>query len=164
MAFAIQEPKTITKWVDFIGEKNEKQGSFKIRGIKYPKYQVELDRINNIYANGKYVDYKGVELTHNQAIFQLVAEYLIVDWQNVAVEQNDEITTVPYTAETAFNIMRWGKDLTGASLAGWVIGQASNIQHEADNYTAEVVGKSENFTDGQNLVNKQPKKPKKSST
>ena len=164
MAFAIQEPKMKTEWFDYLNEKKEKQGSFHIHTIAHPRFQVEFERIEEVYSAGKFVEYKGTELTKTQAILQIIAKYLIIDWKGVAIEENGETKDVEYDAETAFNIMRWGVDLSGASLGGWIMGKAKVIQTEADARKAEVVGKSENYTDGQSSENKQPKKPKKSST
>ena len=165
MAFSFQEPKTVSQWVDYLNDSGEKQGRIKIRGIAYPKYQVELDRLSTIYLREKRcIEFNGVELTHNQAIFSIVAQHLVEDWDGVAIEFEGEITEVPYTAEIAFNIMRWGKDLAGASLAGWVIGKATSIQADADAFKADVVGKSESSTNGQDLATKQAKKPKKTTT
>ena len=164
MAFAIQEPKMKTEWFDYLNEKKEKQGSFHIHTIAHPRFQVEFERIEEVYGAGKFIEYKGTELTKTQAILQIIAKYLIIDWTGVAIEENGEIKDVEYKAETAFNIMRWGVDLSGASLGGWIMGKAKVIQTEADARKAEVVGKSESYSDGQSLENKQPKKPKKSST
>lgn len=164
MAFAIQEPKMKTEWLDYFNEKKEKQGSFHIHSIAHPRFQAEFERIEEVYSAGKFIEYKGTELTKTQAILQIVAKYLILDWKGVAIEENGTVKDVEYDAETAFNIMRWGVDLSGASLGGWVMGKAQVIQAEADARKVEVVGKSENSTDGQNSENKQTKKQKKSST
>lgn len=149
MAFAINQPKSVCKWVDFLNEKNEKEGELKIKGIRNEQYQVELDRTNRIYANGDHIKYEGSPLTQNQAIFLLVATHLLVDWKNVFFEQDGEVVEVPFSIENAFNLMRWGVGFSGAGFAGFVIGKSTAIQEEADNYKAEVMGKSLNSTDGQ---------------
>jgi hypothetical protein len=165
MAFSFQEPKTVSQWVDYLSDSGEKQGRFKIRGNTYPLFQVELGRLNSIYMdNQKYIEYNSVPLTHIQAIFLAVAKHLIEDWSEVYFKVDGEVLEVPFNTDFASKLFLWGDGLSGVIVAGWALEQSKTIQANANAFKAEVVGKSESSTDGQDLATKQAKKPKKTTT
>lgn len=145
MAFAINQPKQVSEWVEY------KDGaSFLIRGIKHKPYIVANERIQNTFnVTGLKVEgIKKGELSLQDLLFKVTAEYLIEDWKGVAVEQDGDVVNVDYDKDIAFQLMAFGGD-EGAELWDFVTRNAREIQNKADEYKVEVMGKSLNSTDGQ---------------
>lgn len=148
MAFSLTETKQVSQWIDF--ESDDIKAKVKIRGIKYKPFVIANERIqNNFNVKGLNIEeIDGKELTFQDMLFKITAEYLIEDWQNLAIEQDGEVKDVPYDKDTAFKIMSQGGE-DGIIFWDFVTTNAKNIQAEADKKKEEVLGKSENSTDGQ---------------
>lgn len=158
MSFAINKPKQVSEWVEY------KDGSsFLIRGIKHKPYIVANERIQNTF-NMTGLKVEGVEdgeMSLQDLLFKVAAEYLIEDWKGVAVEQDGEVKDVDYDKDVAFQLMAFG-GVEGAELWDFVTQNARKIQEKADQYKVEVMGKSLNSTDGQKsaVAKKQTSKTK----
>lgn len=148
MAFTLTQPKQISQWVDF--ESGDIKAKIKIRGDKHKPYVIAYDRIHNVARSTGYKidDVQADELTFQDLIFKVTAEYLIEDWQNIAIEKDGEIVDVPYNKDVAFQLMAFG-GMQGIDLWNFVTTNARKIQAEADAYKEEILGKSSTSTDGQ---------------
>ena len=148
MAFKLVQPKQISQWVDF--ESGDIKAKIKIRGSKYKPFVTATERIQNV---GRVEGFKieGVgsnEMSFQDMLFKVTAEYLIEDWQNIAIEKDGEIVDVPYDKDIAFELMSFG-GAAGLILWDFITSNANKIQAEADEYKEEILGKYENSTDGQ---------------
>ena len=169
LVVGINKPKQISKWCDYTDADGTVLASFKIRGIAYKAYQKALEMANNqVSAKGFNVDTASKEdsLFH-ELLFDAVAVHLIEDWKGIDFEEvvNGEIVKreVPFTTENAKNALRNGDN--GAVIWLFVKTEAEKMQAEADREKLDILGKSVNFTIGQNTVAKEkPVRQRKSKT
>lgn len=166
MAFKISESKQVSKWVKYEFGEDKHVSEFKIRGIKHKPYLIAHERIQNT------VNVKGLNLevsedeeyTQQEMIFKIVADNLIEDWKDVDIEVDGKIKSVAFDKQIAFDMMRFG-GYDGMMLWDFIVQNACKIQDDADNYKADVLGKSESSTTTQNTeVIKKPKTQTRSKT
>lgn len=166
MAFKINESKQVSKWVKYEFGEEKHVSEFKIRGIKYKPYLIAHERIqNNVNVHGLNLEVsENEEYTQQEMIFKIVADHLIEDWKDVDIEVDGEIKSIGFDKQIAFDMMRFGGD-DGIKLWDFIITNARKIQDDADNYKAEILGKSENSTSGQNTeASEKPKTQRQSKT
>lgn len=169
LVIGINKSKQISKWCDYTDSEDNVLASFKIRGIGYKPYQIAIERAQNqISSKGYNVDTasKDDNLFH-ELLFDAVAVHLIEDWKGIDFEEvvNGEIVKreVPFTTESAKNALRNGDN--GVIIWGFVRAESEKMQAESDREKLEILGKSVNFTSGQNTVaTKKPRAPAKSKT
>lgn len=163
MSFSLNQPKQVSQWVNF--NEDGIEAKIKVRGIKHKPYVIANERIqSNFNVSGlRLKDIGENELSMQDMIFQVVGEYLIEDWQNIAIEKDGVIKEIPYSKDAAFELMSFGGD-TGLALWDFVIQSARKIQADADNYKEEVLGKSEASTDGKSTETKPTKSRKNKPT
>jgi len=154
-----KKPEQISAWVDYTHEEGL---SFKIRGIKYKPYVVAHERCGNLLQS-KGFDPKEATINDNtsqELVMTCVAYHLIEDWKGLTKNDNP----VPFDKDLAKDMMLYG-GANGVLLWHFITSEAERIQNEADGIRAEVMGKSETFTSGQNTqAPKQPRKKEKLST
>lgn len=163
MAFLLNQAKQVSQWVDF--ESEGIKAKIKVRGIKHKPYVIANERIqSNFNVSGlRLKNIAENELSMQDMIFQVVGEYLIEDWQNIAIEKDGIVKDIPYSKDAAFELMSFGGD-AGLSLWDFVIQSARKIQEDADNYKEEVMGKSEVSTDGKSTERKPAKSQRNKPT
>ena len=161
MAFKINESKQVSKWVKYEFGEEKHVSEFKIRGIKYKPYLIAHERIqNNVNVHGLNLEVsENEEYTQQEMIFKIVADHLIEDWKDVDIEIDGEVKGIGFDKQIAFDMMRFG-GVEGMMLWDFIITNARKIQDDADNYKAEILGKSENSTN----TSSSPAKKKRAST
>ena len=161
MAFKINESKQVSKWVKYEFGEEKHVSEFKIRGIKYKPYLIAHERIqNNVNVHGLNLEVsENEEYTQQEMIFKIVADHLIEDWKDVDIEIDGEVKGIGFDKQIAFDMMRFG-GVEGMMLWDFIITNARKIQDDADNYKAEILGKSENSTN----TSSSPVKKKRAST
>lgn len=146
----MNKPKNASKWADYKDDKGNVLARFNIRGIDYKPYQVALERANNqIASKGFNIELaKEDDRLFHELVLEAIACHLIIDWDKVAFAENGDEKEVPFTTENAKKLFAIGD--IAITLAAFIKDNAQKIQDEADGYKIEVMGKSENSTDGQN--------------
>ena len=166
MAFQLNKPKQVSKWVKFEFGEDKHVSEFKIRGVKHKPYLIAHERIqNNFNVSGlKIENIDPGEFTFQEMLFKIASEYLIEDWKDVDVKVDGEIKSVAFDKDIAFDMMRFG-GTDGVILWDFIVSNARKIQDEADAYKIEVLGKLNSSTNGANTEAKEKLvKPSKRKT
>lgn len=151
LVVGISKPKNVSEWVDYKDTDGNVLARFKIRGIGYKSYQVAIERANNQIATKGY----NVELADNddklfpELILDCIACHLIEDWDGIAFSENGVEKKATFTTENAKKLLGMGGGISTV-IAWFIKDNAERIQREADGYKTEILGKSDNSTDGQN--------------
>ena len=148
MSLAINtvKPKNTERWVHYTDSKDKVLASFLVRNIGFKSYRVALERANNqIASKGFDVDSadKNDKLFH-ELILDAVACHLIADWKGLVDEEGKDII---FTTEKAKEILTFGD--IGMLIWHFVRDEAQKLQDEIDQERFEILGKSENCTNGQ---------------
>ena len=151
----LNKSKQISKWCEYQDAEGNVLAEIKVRGISYKPYQVAVERAQNqIAQKGFDVDTASAndKLLH-ELLLDAAACHLIEDWKGIAVpDESGEPKDFIYTTENAKKLLNEGD--IGPVIWLFVKSNAEEIQREADGIKAEVLGKSENSTNGRKSVAK----------
>ena len=151
----LNKSKQISKWCEYKDAEGNVLAEIKVRGISYKPYQVAVERAQNqISSKGFDVD---TATTNDKLFHELLLDaaacHLIEDWKGIAVpDENGEPKDFIYTTENAKKLLNEGD--IGPVIWLFVKTNDEQIQREADEVKAEVLGKSENSMNGQKSVAK----------
>lgn len=146
----LNKSKQISKWCEYKDAEGNVLAEIKVRGISYKPYQVAVERAQNqIAQKGFDVDTASAnDKLFHELLLDAAACHLIEDWKGIAVpDANGEPKDFIYTTENAKKLLNEGD--IGPVIWLFVKTNAEQIQREADEVKAEVLGKSENSTSGQ---------------
>lgn len=165
----INKSKQISKWCEYKDHEGNVLAEFKIRGAGYKSYVVAIERAHNqISSKGFNVDTATSEdkLLH-ELLFDAVAVHLIEDWKGVSFSEeiNGEIVEkeAVFTTENAKKLLNMGD--IGSIIWLFVKQESEKMQAESDRERLEILGKSANSTNIQNMeATKKSRQPRKSKT
>lgn len=158
LSVGIIKPKNVSKWVEYKDLEGNVLAKFKVRGIGYKSYQVAIERANHqITSKGFNVESADVgDKLFHELLYDAAACHLIEDWQGISFLEDGVEKEVAFTTENAKKLLSMGD--IGVVIWAFIKEHADKIQKEADGYKAEIMGKFDSSTDGQNTeTTEQPK-------
>lgn len=149
----VNEEKTVSKWCKYKDDEGNVLAEFKIRGVKYKPYRVALERASNqIAAKGYDVSTATpLDKLYPELLLEAAACHLLEDWKGIVLNEKNAdgevIKTEPgYTPENATKLLNLGD--VGLLIWAFVKSESERIQKEADDWRADVLGKSSSSIDG----------------
>ncbi|ENU92101.1 hypothetical protein F971_01988 [Acinetobacter vivianii] len=149
----VNAEKTVSKWCEYKDDKGNVLAEFKIRGVSYKPYRVAIERASNqVAAKGYDVSTATLlDKLYPELLLEAAACHLLEDWKGIVLcEKNADgevIKTEPgYTPENATKLFNLGD--IGPIIWSFVKSESERIQKEADDWKADVLGKSSSSTNG----------------
>lgn len=144
----IQKSKNVSLWKEYKDAEGNVLAEFKIRGEAYKPFRVALERANNqVTSKGYNVSTAGKEdKLYHELLLEAAACHLIADWKGVVFVEDGKEIEPSCTPENATKLFNMGD--IGVAVWVFVKAHAEKIQLEADQNTADTLGKSQSSTDG----------------
>lgn len=144
----INKSKEVALWKEFKDQEENTLARFKVRGIEYKPYQVAIERANNQIASKGYnvATASTEDKLYHELLLEAAACHLIADWDGVVFVEDDQEVEPTYSPENATKLLNMGD--MGLVIWAFVKTTAEQIQAEANQRKADIVGKLSNSTNG----------------